>query len=121
MSHLATKISTLFSGQLVGQDEFGNKYDQARRAPKSGRRKRWVMYKGVVEPSKVPAQWHCWLHYTTDKAPSDAQSVTVHKWQREHKPNLTGTAGRYLPDGHLNAKAQRASTTADYVAWAPEE
>ena len=32
------------------------------------RRKRWVIYNGVVEASRVPADWHGWLHYTNDTA-----------------------------------------------------
>ncbi len=121
MTHLATWLHTLFAGQLIGEDEFGNCYYQHRRTPKKGRRKRWVVYKGVAEPSKVPAHWHCWLHYTTDKAPTDGPQIPVHDWQKPHLPNLTGTAHRYLPEGHLLKGGRRAKTTADYVAWTPDD
>ena len=118
---IGTRLFTLFYGQYVGQDEFGNRYFQQRKAAKKGlRRRRWVMYKGVAEPTKVPPSWHGWLHYTVDHPPIDGQNIKKHKWQKEHMPNLTGTQGRYLPQGHVLRGAERAANTADYVPWKPE-
>jgi NADH:ubiquinone oxidoreductase subunit len=120
MATLGTSLFTLFSGRLVGRDAFGNRYYEARGRKKEGvRRKRWVMYKGKAEPSKVPAHWHTWLHYTTDTVPAEGVDKK-YSWQKEHVPNLTGTKGRYLPEGHLLAGGERAKTTADYTAWTPK-
>ena len=115
-----TKLKTLFTGQLVGEDEFGNKYYQARRAPKEGRRKRWVVYQGLPEPTKVPAYWHCWLHYTTDRAPQSPQAGRKFPWQKTHLPNLTGTPDAYVPPGHILRGAHRARTASDYQPWQPK-
>ncbi|MBN67014.1 MAG: NADH:ubiquinone oxidoreductase subunit NDUFA12 [Rickettsiales bacterium] len=120
MATIGTRIHTFLHGNLVGRDEFGNRYYEEKRIPKNRRRKRWVIYKGVAEPTKVPAHWHGWLHYTHNKAPVEGAPVRQHAWQKEHVPNLTGTAGRYLPKGHVLNTGERAKTTADYTAWKPE-
>ena len=119
MATIGTRIHTFLSGRYVGRDEFGNRYFEARRIPRVGeRRRRWVMYHGMAEPSKVPAHWHGWLHYTHDRPA--IESARKYGWQKEHLPNLTGTVGRYLPSGHKAKGGQRAATTADYTPWKPE-
>ena len=117
MTPFGTKLATLFSGRFIGRDEFGNRYYEQRYGHRHGKyAKRWVLYRGQAEPSKVPAQWHGWLHYTLDAPVSSKR----YNWQREHVPNLTGTNGRYLPPGHVLKTGQRAHATADYKPWAPE-
>ena len=61
-----TWLFTKMRGELVGTDAEGNRYYQDKRMIAGRRRKRWVMYNGVVEASRVPPDWHGWLHYTTD-------------------------------------------------------
>lgn len=118
MTPLGTKLATLFTGKLIGTDEFGNRYYESTRGPRHWlRRKRWVIYHGLAEPSKVPPQWHGWLHYTLD-APLNTSKR--YPWQKEHLPNLTGTLGRYLPQGHVLKGGQRARAAADYKPWTPE-
>jgi NADH:ubiquinone oxidoreductase subunit len=115
---IGTRLFTLFHGRFVGRDEFGNRYFEARRAATHARRRRWVMYAGVVEPSKVPAHWHGWLHYTLEAPIPEA--AKKYRWQKPHQPNLTGTTGRYLPEGHISKSGQRAPSSADYEAWQPK-
>jgi len=115
---ITTRLYTFFHGQLVGEDEFGNRYYTEKSVPKTGRRKRWVLYRGLAEPSKVPASWHGWLHYTLEKPPSQ-RNIKHYKWEKPHLPNLTGTRNAYVPPGHLLRGAERDSTTADYEAWKP--
>lgn len=115
---IGTRLFTWLKGQHVGSDEFGNKYYLERKEPRSRRRKRWVIYNGIVEASKVPAMWHAWLHYTIDQTP-DKIKMPHYDWQEAHQPNLTGTKGAYVPDGHLLRGGERAATTADYQAWQP--
>lgn len=111
-----TRLYTLFYGQYVGVDAFGNRYYQSRRVDKAvGKKRRWVMYRGVAEPSKVPAEWHGWLHYTLEAPVTEPRRF----WQREHQPNLTGTTGRHLPQGHISKGGVRAASTADYEPWSP--
>ncbi|MCI5050128.1 MAG: NADH:ubiquinone oxidoreductase subunit NDUFA12 [Rickettsiales bacterium] len=120
MATIGTRINTWLRGKFIGRDEFGNSYYQERREPKGRRAKRWVVYKGLPEPSKVPPHWHGWLHYTHDTVPVEGQKIKDHEWQKDHLPNPTGTAQRYLPEGHLMNKGERAAASADYVAWKPE-
>lgn len=119
MTPIGTLISTWLRGRYVGRDEFGNRYFEQRRKDKDYlRARRWVIYNGLPEPSKVPAHWHGWLHYTLEQPIPEASHR--YGWQKPHVPNLTGTQGRYLPAGHIAKTGQRAKATADYQPWTPE-
>ena len=113
---IATKLHTLFNGKLIGKDQFGNRYFEHKRLQVSGKKKRWVLYKGKAEPSKVPAAWHGWLHYTIDNIPEERYA-----WQKEHLPNLTGTTLAYHPAGHPQGGGKRSKTTSDIEAWNPNQ
>ncbi|MDE3015885.1 MAG: NADH:ubiquinone oxidoreductase subunit NDUFA12 [Pseudomonadota bacterium] len=112
------RLYTVLNGTLIGRDMFGNRYYAERHASKNHRRRRWVMYKGIAEPSKVPAEWHSWLHYTLD-LPLTQRHIRRYAWEKPHVPNLTGTPNAYLPPGHLLRGAHRGAATADYEAWQP--
>ena len=93
MANLTTKIYTYFYGKLVGEDEFGNKYyasskKEGKHIGRPNKERRWVIYNGSDEPSKVPPLWHSWMHYTVDTAPSIRD---FYSWEQPHTPNLTGT------------------------------
>lgn len=113
--HIGTKIYTFFKGKPVGKDNFGNCYFESRCVDKNGKRKRWVIYQGISEPSKVPPEWHGWLHYTFD-APLNEKK---YDWQKDFLPNLTGTDIAYIPPGHVKNKSRREKATGDYEAWKP--
>lgn len=49
MSLIGTKLYTWWKGESVGKDQFGNRYFREK-----GGRKRWVIYNGAPEASKVP-------------------------------------------------------------------
>lgn len=123
---IGTRIMTWFRGELVGRDDQGNRYfrDKRRlRRPKGGgrqsRERRWVLYNGVPEASRVPPEWHAWLHHTVDEPPLGPRRR--YPWEKEHVPNLTGTAEAYRPPGSVLRGGERASSTADYEPWRPEE
>lgn len=119
MATIGTLIYTALKGYSMGQDAYGNRYYEARRERTSaGKKKRWVIYKGLNEPTKVPPEWHGWLHYTTDALPAQKPPVK-HSWMKEPLPNLTGTTLAYVPPGHINRGAERAPSVADYQAWKP--
>ncbi|MEI7668636.1 MAG: NADH:ubiquinone oxidoreductase subunit NDUFA12 [Pseudomonadota bacterium] len=119
MATIGTILYTAMHGKPVGQDEFGNKYYEAKSEKTSyGIKKRWVIYKGKPEASKVPASWHGWLHYTSNEMPS-TDNKPKYNWLKQHLPNLTGTKLAYLPDGDINSGNKRAHTMADYEAWKP--
>jgi NADH:ubiquinone oxidoreductase subunit len=108
-------------GVLVGEDEFGNRYYEAKDNSDSydARRRRWVVYNGYAEASRVPPDWSGWLHYTFDEAPS-VEPMKKRAWEKPHLPNLTGTLHAYRPQGSLARGGERASATGDYEAWTPE-
>jgi len=114
---IGTRLFTMLNGELVGTDSQGNRYYRGKRRPAGGREKRWVLYEGTVEASRVPPAWHSWLHHTTDEVPSgDGRKW---EWQKEHQPNLTGTPAAYRPPGHVLEGGRRARATGDYEPWQP--
>ena len=109
---LGTQIFTARKGQKVGEDAQGNIYYQT-----EGGKKRWVIYNGEMQASRVAPDWHGWLHFTWDQPPTKAP--LQHKdWEKPHVENLTGTVAAYAPSGSIRAAAPVART--DYDAWAPE-
>lgn len=109
---LGMRLWTNRNGEKVGEDEAGNVFYQS----KDGKR-RWVLYNGEVEASRVSPDWHGWLHFTWAEPPTD--NPLPHKpWEKPHEENLTGTPLAYAPSGSLRraAPAERA----DYEAWQPE-
>ena len=114
-----TSIYTWLYGNFVGYDEFGNKYYCNSKNIKSESAKRWVMYKGEIEASKIPPHWHSWLHKTTDVPPIDYSHK--YKWQKNHQPNLTGTSKAYLPNSHpLSESYENDKLKKDYEKWEPQ-
>ena len=96
---LVTRLHLYFKARLVDADNFGNRYyEERRRARKPPRR--YVRYNGLVEASKVPADWHGWLHHT-EESPPPAEGYARHAWQQDHMPNTTGTKHAHRPAGHL--------------------
>ena len=53
---IGTRLFTIFFGKYVGNDDKGNKYYQS----KSG--KRWVIYSGEIESTKISSEWYSWIH-----------------------------------------------------------
>ena len=111
---IGTLLTTWTQGAAVGKDEFGNLYYQNK-----GGVRRWVIYNGTVEASRVPADWHGWLHHTYAEPPTKAPFKTK-SWEQGHQPNLTGTANAYRPEGSLQKSGHRPAATGDYQAWKPE-
>ncbi|MEO1193152.1 MAG: NADH:ubiquinone oxidoreductase subunit NDUFA12 [Pseudomonadota bacterium] len=119
---IGTRLFTLLNGKLVGKDEFGNRYYRARgagvHADSLRHERRWVIYDGEVEASRVPAEWHAWLHHTNDQPPPE--TVKKRAWQKPHKANMTGTPEAYRPPGHTLMGGKRAESGGDYEPWTPE-
>ena len=115
-----TWLFTRLHGELVGTDAFGNRYyrDKTGASRWGGREKRWVLYVGSPEASKVPPEWHAWLHHVT-KNPPPPGGTPPRPWQKEYVPNLTGTDQAYLPPGHTLMGGHRARASGDYEPWTP--
>ncbi|OJY36816.1 MAG: NADH:ubiquinone oxidoreductase subunit NDUFA12 [Rhizobiales bacterium 65-9] len=118
---LGTKFHTWRRGERVGEDEFGNVYYRTRGGaldPALGIERRWVIYKGEADASKIPAGWHGWMHHRTDTPPS-AENYQPREWQLSHIPNMTGTPQAWRPEGSTLATGARPPATGDYQAWTP--
>jgi NADH:ubiquinone oxidoreductase subunit len=113
---IGTRLFTWLHGRRVGRDAAGNVYFEERRRGSRLRARRWVLYASAPEASRVPPEWHAWLHYTTS-TPLPEQSQRP--WQKPHLPNLTGTPGGYRPPGHDYSGGHRAHASGDYDAWTP--
>ncbi|MET3527674.1 NADH:ubiquinone oxidoreductase subunit NDUFA12 [Phenylobacterium koreense] len=114
--------NTIRQGVFVGKDELGNSYYEAKTDRDSydkGRKRRWVVYNGYAEASKVPPDWHGWLHYTFDEPPTVAP-LKRQVWERDHIPNLTGTVHAWRPKGAIARGGERQKAAGDYEAWRPE-
>ena len=117
---LGLKFTVACRGVFVGQDDYGNKYYEATKIidGDAGRRRRWVKYRGYAEPSKVPAEWHGWLHHTFELPPTQ-EPLKRQPWEQDHLPNLTGTRFALKPAGSIARGGTRPSATGDYQAWKP--
>lgn len=116
---IGTRLFTWWKGEFVGADQFGNRYYREKGAARKDRRKRWVLYSGAVEASRVPPEWHAWLHRMVAKPPSEEPMLT-RPWEKAHRPNATGTDQAYLPPGHLGRGGERDPATGDYEPWRPQ-
>lgn len=109
---LGTQLFTWRKGIRVGADDQGNIYYKNKDASR-----RWVIYNGEAEASRVSPDWHGWLHHTWPHPPTD--KPLVHKeWEAPHQENLTGTAAAYAPAGSI--RAGKPAPRRDYEAWVPK-
>jgi NADH:ubiquinone oxidoreductase subunit len=108
-------------GVFIGQDELGNRYYEARdnRDSYDDRKRRWVIYNGYAEASKVTPDWHGWLRYTFDEPPT-THPLPRRAWEKDHRPNLTGTVHAWRPKGSIAQGGERDKATGDYLPWNPE-
>jgi NADH:ubiquinone oxidoreductase subunit len=104
---------------LVGEDEQGNRYFEERKPTLEGRKRRYVMYNGYAEPSRVPVDWHGWLHHTFEVPPT-IEPFLLQSWEKPHLPNLTGTIFAYRPKGSLASVTSNEKKAVGYEAWTPK-
>lgn len=109
---LNTQLFTWRKGIKVGEDAEGNVY--YRNADSS---KRWVIFNGEIEATRVNADWHGWLHHSWDETP-EARPLAHKTWEKPHQENLTGTALAYAPAGSI--RREKPADRGDYEAWQPE-
>jgi NADH:ubiquinone oxidoreductase subunit len=111
---IGTLLYSARNGIQAGTDDAGNRYFQS----KDGSR-RWVIYQGANDASRVSPDWHGWLHHTHDGDP-ESYLPPARTWEAVATGNLTGTNEAYLPAGALQHGGKRAKATGDYVSWNPE-
>ena len=105
---LGTFLYTLFFGKFVGKDNSGNKYYQ------NNKGKRWVIYNGEINASKIESDWYQWMHYQTNSNPLKTK-ISKHSWQKPHSDNKTGTEKAYRPNKITNKKKDFKK----YESWKP--
>lgn len=102
----------------MGTDALGNVYWQGGKDT-AGNPRRWVIYSGANDASRVPPEWHGWLHNQVADVP-DKSLPPPRRWEKEALANQTGTVLAYRPAGALEQGGKRAAATGDYEAWSPE-
>ena len=116
---IGTGLWSWLHGEKVGADAQGNTYYRSKRKQPGGRERRWVIYEGANDASRVPAEWHGWLHGAFEGVP-ESNLPPPRIWQSDHIPNATGSAAAYRPAGALERGGMRASAAGDYEAWSPD-
>ena len=91
----------------------GNKYYTNSKNSSSINAKRWVIYNGEIEASKIPPHWHAWLHKTVNEPPLNYKPR--YDWQKEHESNKTGTEESHKPDGSLTLDLKKNKKK--YETW----
>ena len=109
---LATRFFTWRHGKKVGEDAEGNIYYQT-----ADGSRRWVIYAGEAEASRIAPEWHGWLHHTWQQPPTQSPPPTK-AWVKPHQANPTGGPAAYHPKGSLLAGGP--GLPRDYEAWTPE-
>ena len=104
---IGTFIYTLFTGKFVGKDEFDNKYYT------NSKGRRWVIYENNIEASKIPPEWHLWMHSTSSNKPKE--NLKKFTWQKKHEENKTGTEESHKPDGSLTLDLKK--NMKKYETW----
>lgn len=101
----------------VGKDNYMNTYFVSKKngVGNNNRKRRWVIYDGEIEASKVPPEWNAWLHHVVDDIPKKISRKP--KWLKKHIPNLTGTKLAKKPK-NLKIKEKVNNT---YSLWKPDE
>jgi NADH:ubiquinone oxidoreductase subunit len=103
---IGTFLNTLFFGKLVGIDDSKNKYYV------DSKDRRWVIFNTEVEATKIPPEWHAWIHHLIKEVPTKAE-FSKYEWQKDHQENKTGTKEAYSPNKY------KTQTKADYESWRP--
>ena len=107
-----TRLFSWRNGRKVGEDILGNSYLESES-------RRWVIYLGSNDVSRVPPDWYAWLTRQIDDVPDEALPVAP-KFLKPATPNLTGTAAAYRPSGALERGGRRAAASGDYQSWVPD-
>ena len=109
---LNTQFFTWRKGVRVGEDTEGNIFYRTKDDSR-----RWVIFNGEAEASRIAPDWHGWLHRTWDTPPTE-RPLPRKAWEKPHQENLTGTPAAYAPIGSIRPPAP--APRRDYEAWQPE-
>ena len=79
----------------------------------NNRERRFIVYSGIVEASKVPQEWNAWLHHVTNDLPKKKPKLS---WMKDHLPNMTGTPYAYE---YKDQKIRKIKNI--YTVWRPDD
>ena len=111
---LGTALNSWWYGTKVGTDSLGNAYFESKK-----RDRRWVIYNGSNDASRIPPEWYSWIHRQIDDVPDKALPPAP-KFLKGPTGNRTGTPHAYRPSGALERGGQRQAASGDYQAWTPD-
>ena len=108
-------------GELVGEDELGNKYYENVNY-QSGRH-RWVEYENIenydYSASSIPREWHGWLHHVDDEPGLSARTAPAYEVKFIPGGDTTGVPDKmYVPKGHFLNK-RGIKNWKRYTPWSP--
>lgn len=109
---VGTQLFTNRHGTKVGEDDDGNVYYR-----NEDDTRRWVLYEGSNDATRVGPEWYGWLHHTFKQPPTEAPMARK-AWEKPHQPNLTGSDGAFLRQGSI--RRPDSAPQRDYEAWSPE-
>ena len=112
---IGTALFTRRNGAEVGSDCYGNTYYRAKKGDR-----RWVIYEGSNDASRIPPDWYAWMHGQIDDHP-DHGLPPAPKFLKQPTGNRTGTSDAYRPAGALDRGGVRAAASGDYEAWTPDQ
>jgi NADH:ubiquinone oxidoreductase subunit len=112
------RLVTWWNGQTLGTQFYTSRHGvKVGESETRDQKRRWVIFNGEAEASRVPPDWHGWLHHSWNEPPTKAP--LRHKaWEKPHQENLTGTPAAYAPPGSI--RKAKPVARADYEAWQPE-
>lgn len=118
MIDLKVYILSVFSGKLIGKDEFGNRYYESKKVDRYNKKRRWVLYNGEPEASKIPSGWHSWIHYKTDLLNTNLN--LEHNWEKNHQENQTKNFINEKPKiKNIFLNKKRDSSIKFFQPWKP--
>ena len=127
---LGTLLLTWLRGEFVGADGYGNRYYRLkgdkptrRGGGRFSRERRWVIYDGEPEGSKVPPEWHAWLHHMVDEVPQPRQRHRLGEGPpAEHDRNAEAyhPPGSVLRGGHRAPRHRRLRAVVAGIARAAD-
>ena len=112
-----------FKGKFVGNDSFGNRYYEEKPKSVNGTRqaRRWIIYKSEYDASKIPPEWHAWLHYRADK-PLSGQIFDLQNPEQESATRTCKTLCNHentVKNGNVVRLATKIKRP--YQPWTPNE
>ena len=74
-----------------------------------------MIYNGANDASRVPAEWHGWLHGSFDGVP-ESNLPPPRIWEADYTPNPTGTPNAHRPQHSKTGGLKDGA----YEAWSPD-